>query len=103
MVTNNRYLFNMNIQESIRRILREEIDIITNLNQLRRRTYLIDDIIKRILLSNKDINVEDDLYKLIHKVQVWLHGRYFVYSGLHDEEWEEIKEFIKDYIIKKYR
>ncbi len=43
----------MNLQESIRRVLREEIDIITNLNQLRRRTYLIDDIIK--IMNKRDI------------------------------------------------
>ena len=93
----------MNLQESIRRILREETEMLTNLTQLMRRTYLIDDVIKKILQYDTDIYGEGFLYKLIHRVQVWLHGQYFVYSELPDEEWEEIKEFIKVYIIKKYK
>ena len=92
----------MNLQESIRRILREETEMLTNLMQLRRRTYLIDDAIQKIKNST-DIYEEGFLYKLIHRVQVWLHGEYFVYSELPDEEWEKIKEFIKVYIIKKYK
>lgn len=92
----------MNLQENIRRILREETEMLTNLMQLRRRTYLIDDAIQKIKNST-DIYEEGFLYKLIHRVQVWLHGKYFVYSELPDEEWEKIKEFIKVYIIKKYK
>jgi hypothetical protein len=94
---------NMNLQETIRRILKEELDIITNLTQIRRRTYLIDDVIQKILKNDKDIYGEGFLHKLIHKAQVWIHGQYFVYSELSDEEWEEIKEFIKDYIVKRYK
>jgi len=92
-----------NIQETIRRVLREETEMLTNLTQLKRRIYLIDDVIKKILQYDTDIYGEGFLYKLIHRVQVWLHGQYFVYSELPDEEWEKIKEFIKVYIIKKYK
>ena len=93
----------MNLQESIRRILREETEMLTNLIQLKRRTHLIDDAIQKVLQYNEDIYGEGFLYKLIHIVQVWLHGEYFVYSEIPDEKWEEIKEFIKDYINKKYK
>jgi hypothetical protein len=93
----------MNLQESIRRILREETEMLTNPLQLRRRTYLIDDVIQKVLQSNEDIYGEGFLYKLIHSVQVWIHSKYFVYSEIPDEKWEENKEFIKDYIIKKYK
>ena len=62
--------------------------------QIRRRTYLIDDAIQKIKNST-DIYEEGFLYKLIHRVQVWLHGEYFVYSELPDEEWEKIQENIR--------
>ena len=93
----------MNLQESIRRILREETEMLTNLIQLKRRTHLIDDAIQKVLQYNEDIYGEGFLYKLIHMVQVWIHNKYFVYSEIPDEKWEEIKEFIKDYINKKYK
>jgi hypothetical protein len=102
----------MNLQESIKRILREEIDMITNLNQLRRRTYLIDKYISYYLVDkmishynrkNDNTQQSDDLKKLISFVQERLHGKYFVYSELPDEEWEEIKNFIEAYIKENYK
>jgi hypothetical protein len=90
------------VKDLIKQILREETEMLTNLMQLRRRTYLVDDVIQKIK-NRTDIYEEGFLYKLIHRVQVWLHGEYFVYSELPDEEWEKIKEFIKVYIIKKYK
>ena len=92
----------MNLQETIRRILREETEMLTNLIQLKRRTHLIDDAIQKVF-QYSDISGGGFLYKLIHEVQVWIHNKYFVYSEIPDEKWEEIKEFIKDYINKKYK
>ena len=88
----------MNLEEHIRRILQEETKMLRNLLQLRRRRYLIDDAIQKVF-KHSDISGAGFLYNLIHGVQVWIHTQYFVYSEIPDEEWEEIKEFIKDYII----
>ena len=95
----------MNLQKTIKRILREESSIIRNLNQLRRRTYLIDksvNLIDRLLPQESYKTREQYLKKLITLVARDLHEDYFVYSNLSDEEWNEIKEFITQYIIKKY-
>ena len=43
------------MKETIRRILREETEMLTNLPQLKRRTYLIDDAIQKVLQYNEDI------------------------------------------------
>ena len=95
----------MNLQKTIKRILREESSIIRNLNQLRRRTYLIDksvNLIDRLLPQESYKTREQYLKRLITLVAQDLHEDYFVYSNLSDEEWDEIKEFITQYIIKKY-
>jgi endonuclease III-like uncharacterized protein len=95
----------MNLQKTIKKILREELSIIDNLNQLRRRTYIIDKSVKMVeRLAPQEFyrTKEEYLNRLITVVARDLHQDYFVYSDLSDEEWDEIKEFIEQYIIENY-
>jgi hypothetical protein len=95
----------MNLQENIRRILREELSLLMNLTDIRRRTYLIDKSINKFIKHLHPEYYETKqkyLDKLISLVAEDLHGDYFVYSELPDEEWDVIKEFISQYITQKY-
>lgn len=90
----------MSLRESIRKILREEIDI-NSLIQLRRRTYLIDKAFNNNLKHISPDNFssrEKYVNKVISDTLRDLHGDYFVYSEPSDEEWEEYKDFIITYI-----
>jgi hypothetical protein len=94
----------MNLQEIIRKVLKEEFN---NLNQLKRRTHLIDKSVERFikLLMNPEHYETKQKYldKLIDLVLQDLHGKYFVYSELTDEEWDVFKDFITLYITTKYK
>ena len=95
----------MNLQQTIRRILREESSLLMNLNDIRRRPYLIDKSVNKFLNHFHPEYYETKqkyLDELISLVAEDLHGDYFVYSELPDEEWDIIKEFISQYIIQKY-
>jgi len=95
---------NMNLQEHIRRILREEI-YFTSLNQLKRRGYLIDKAFKnnlKHLSPNKFSSREKYFNTLIEYTLRDLHGDYFVYSELPDEEWEKYRDYIIEYIKSNY-
>jgi hypothetical protein len=59
-------------------------------------------LIDRLLPQESYKTREQYLKRLITLVAQDLHEDYFVYSNLSDEEWDEIKEFITQYIIKKY-
>jgi len=93
-----------NLQEHIRRVLREEIDF-TSITQLKRRGYLIDKAFKnnlKHLSSDKFSSREKYFNTLIEYTLRDLHGDYFVYSELPDEEWEEYRDYIIKYIKSNY-
>ena len=95
----------MNLQEIIRKVLKEEFIEFTGLNQLKRRTYLIDESIENFikhLHPEHYVTKQKYLNKLIELVLEDLHGKYFVYAELSDEEWDIYKNFIISYIMKKY-
>jgi len=94
----------MSLKNIIRRILREELSLLMNLNDIRRRTYLIDKSINKFIKHLHPEHYETKqkwLDKLINLVAEDLHGDYFVYSDLPDKEWDVIKDFISQYIIQK--
>ena len=93
-----------NLQEHIRRVLREEIDF-TSVTQLKRRGYLIDKAFKnnlKHLSPDKFSSREKYFNTLIEYTLRDLHGDYFVYSELPDEEWDEYKDYIIKYIKSNY-
>jgi hypothetical protein len=94
----------MNLQEHIKKVLREEIDF-TSATQLKRRGYLIDNAFKnnlKYLSPDKFSSREKYFNTLIEYTLRDLHGDYFVYSELPDEEWVEYREYIIEYIKSNY-
>ena len=96
----------MSLQKIIRKLLKEEFTDFKNVNQLKRRTHLIDKSIGKFIKHLHPEYFETKqkyLDKLIELVLEDLHGIYFVYSELKDEEWDIFKEFIRSYITAKYQ
>ena len=97
----------MNTQENIKRILREE----TNLSfKIRRRINLIDDEVEKLLRIAYTPNVicrnytgGNELINVIsHAVIENLYFNTFYEMDDDSKEWEEIAQFIWDYIHEKY-
>jgi Holliday junction resolvasome RuvABC endonuclease subunit len=95
----------MSLKKIIRKVLKEEFIEFSQLNQLKRRTHLIDKSIEKFI---KHLHPEyyatkqKYLDKLIGLVLEDLHGKYFVYAELSDEEWDIYKNFIISYITNNF-
>lgn len=93
-----------NLQEQIRRILKEETEIPLRLR--RRLPIFIEKAFEKNLKRinrKKSTKKEDYFKKVIEYTLCDLHGDYFVYNKLSDEEWEEYKKYIISYIESNYK
>ena len=109
MVTNNRYLFNMNLQESIRRILREETSNPINLilRRLDSLDWLVEFSVREIQRQYNGIcNVrtpENFVEIVIEKTGDGMYWDNFAEKIDDDsEEWGQMYRFIEKYVETKF-